>query len=285
VHVTVNGVRLFFDVAGEKLVADGPAMRERPTVLLLHGGPGFDHTMFKPFFAALAEVAQVIYLDHRGNGRSEHGDPALWTLDQWGDDIRSFCDALGIEKPIVLGYSFGGFVAQSYATRHPGHPGKLILYSTAPVLLDEPVLDAFEAIGGAEVRAVAAAYFADRSPENTERFRSICFPLYNTKPADPGTTKRWIVNNAVSKHFFEGEGKRLDFRPALSRICCPTLVVAGGKDPRCPPEFARMIAAAIRPELVQLASFDECGHGPHVEEPERTMALLKEFIARPVRAS
>ena len=58
-HVTVNGVRLFFDVAGEKLVADGPAMRERPTVLLLHGGPGFDHTMFKPFFAALAEVAQV----------------------------------------------------------------------------------------------------------------------------------------------------------------------------------------------------------------------------------
>jgi pimeloyl-ACP methyl ester carboxylesterase len=63
---------------------------------------------------------------------------------------------LGIEKPIVLGYSFGGFVAQSYAIRHPDHPAKLILYSTAPVLLDDPVLDAFEAIGGVEARAVAA---------------------------------------------------------------------------------------------------------------------------------
>ena len=142
-HVTVNGLRLFFDVIGEKLVPDGNRMRERPTVLLLHGGPGFDHSMFKPAFAPLADVAQLVLLDHRGNGRSDNGDPALWTLDQWGDDLRAFCDALGIESPVVLGYSFGGFVAQSYAIRHPDHPAKLILYSTAPVLLDEPVLDAF----------------------------------------------------------------------------------------------------------------------------------------------
>ena len=276
--VKVNGVRLFFDVDGEKLVTDGPRMRERPTLLLLHGGPGFDHTMFKPTFAALADTAQVIYLDHRGNGRSEHGDPALWTLEQWGDDVRGFCDALGIEKPIVLGLSFGGFVAQSYATRHPTHPGKLVLYSTAPVLEDGPVLDAFEAIGGAEVRAVAAAYFAGRTPETTAAFRSICFPLYNTKPMDPDLTRRWIVNDAVSVRFFEGEGKRLDFRPVLGRIACPTLVVAGAKDPRTPPAFARMIADAIRPELVRLEIFEGCGHGPHVEEPERAMALLRSFI-------
>jgi pimeloyl-ACP methyl ester carboxylesterase len=67
----------------------------------------------------------------------------------------------------VLGYSFGGFVAQSYAIRHPNHPAKLILYSTAPVLLDEPVLDAFEAIGGADAREVAARYFADRTEATT----------------------------------------------------------------------------------------------------------------------
>jgi len=70
-HVLVNGVRLFFDVEGLGLVPDGPRMRQRPTVLLLHGGPGFDHTMYKPAFSALAEVAQVIYYDHRGQGRSD----------------------------------------------------------------------------------------------------------------------------------------------------------------------------------------------------------------------
>ena len=279
-HTMVNGVRLFFDVAGEKVVAEGPRMRERPMLLLLHGGPGFYHSMFKRSLAPLAEVAQLIYLDHRGNGRSERGDPELWTLDQWGDDVRAFCDTLGIVKPIVLGYSFGGFVAQSYTTRHPDHPAKLMLYSTAPMLDDAPVLDAFEKIGGAEVRAVAAAYFADRTPENTTAFRATCFPLYNTKPGDPNLGLRWIINNAVSTHFFEGEGKRFDFQPLLDRIACSTLVVAGAKDPRCPLLFAQMIVDSIRPGLARLAVFHECGHGPHVEEPARAIMLLREFVSQ-----
>ena len=65
-HVLVNGVRLFFDIEGAKLVPDGPVMREKPTLLLLHGGPGFDHSIYKPAYSALADIAQIIYLDHRG---------------------------------------------------------------------------------------------------------------------------------------------------------------------------------------------------------------------------
>ena len=132
-HVEVNGVRLFFDVEGAKLIPDGAAMREKPTLLLLHGGPGFDHALYKPAYAALADVAQVIYLDHRGNGRSDAGPKEAWTLAQWGDDVRAFCDALGIVHPIVLGVSFGGMVAMAYATRHPAHPSKLVLVSTEAI--------------------------------------------------------------------------------------------------------------------------------------------------------
>ncbi len=66
--VQVNGARLFFDVEGAVLVPDGPRMREKPTLLLLHGGPGFDHSIYKPAFSAVADLAQVIYLDHRGCG-------------------------------------------------------------------------------------------------------------------------------------------------------------------------------------------------------------------------
>src|SRR6187431_2322270 len=129
-HVSVNGVRLFFDVEGAKLVPDGPVMREKPVLLMLHGGPGFDHSIYKPAYSALADIAQIIYLDHRGNGRSEDGPRERWTLAQWGDDVRAFCDALGIVDPIVLGASFGGMVALAYATRHPAHPSRLILIST-----------------------------------------------------------------------------------------------------------------------------------------------------------
>jgi proline iminopeptidase len=278
-HIVVNGVRLFFDVVGEKLIPDRARMHERPTVIMLHGGPGFDHSMFKPAFVPLVDCAQLIMLDQRGNGRSEHGDPRLWTLAQWGDDVKAFCEVLGIEKPIVLGYSFGGFVAQSYAIRHPDHPAKLVLYSTAPVLRDEPVIDAFEAIGGKEVRAVALRYFAHRTEATTAEFRRVCFPLYHQVPEDPAWMERSVSNLAVSIHFFEGEGRTFDFRPGLGRIACPTLVVGGAKDPRCPPVLTRMFGDGIRADLLRLEMFDACGHGPHTEEPERVIAMLRDFIA------
>jgi proline iminopeptidase len=67
-HVEVKGTRLWFDVDGPALVPDGPRMRERPTVVLLHGGPGsFDHSYFKPDFARLSQAAQVVHLDLRGH--------------------------------------------------------------------------------------------------------------------------------------------------------------------------------------------------------------------------
>ncbi|WP_424674246.1 alpha/beta fold hydrolase [Candidatus Binatus sp.] len=157
-RVKIGDVRLFFDVEGAKLRPDGAKMREAPTIVLLHGGPGFDHSNFKPDFSPMAEIAQVVYLDHRGNGRSDRGDRSKWNLAQWGDDVRSFCEALEIERPIVMGVSFGGMVAMSYATRHPEHPGKLVLSSTAAVSRQDRSLEMFERLGGAEVREAAAIF-------------------------------------------------------------------------------------------------------------------------------
>src|SRR3546814_6949868 len=70
-RILVNGVRLFFDVEGAALVADGPRLRRRPTLIVLHGGPGADHSTLKPWFARFADVAQAVWLDHRANGRSD----------------------------------------------------------------------------------------------------------------------------------------------------------------------------------------------------------------------
>ena len=70
-QVEVNGTRLWFDVDGPALVPDGSQMRQRPTVVLIHGGPGsYDHSYFKPGFTPLTERAQVVYLDLRDHGRS-----------------------------------------------------------------------------------------------------------------------------------------------------------------------------------------------------------------------
>src|SRR5580704_3862530 len=79
-NISVNGVRLFFDVDGAGFVPDGPIMREKPVMLLLHGGPGADHSLFKPSFSQLADLVQLVYLDHRGCGRSERGSVSSWNL-------------------------------------------------------------------------------------------------------------------------------------------------------------------------------------------------------------
>ncbi len=126
--VTVNGAKLYFDVDGEGLTPDGTVMREKPTVIMVHGGPGADHSIAKPYFSQLTDIAQVIYYDHRGNGRSDLGKKEDWNLSQWGDDLKGLCDALGIAKPIVIGTSFGGFTTLSYATRPPQPCGGLGSY-------------------------------------------------------------------------------------------------------------------------------------------------------------
>ena len=84
-RIKIEDGALFFDTEGSKLRADGPRMCEVPTLILLHGGPGFDHTTFKPAMSSLAEVAQIVYLDHRGQGRSERAGEERLRLNSWAD--------------------------------------------------------------------------------------------------------------------------------------------------------------------------------------------------------
>lgn len=288
-HVSVNGVRLFFDVEGAKLVPDGPVMREKPVLLMLHGGPGADHSIYRPAYSALADVAQIVYLDHRGNGRSEDGPRESWNLAQWGDDVRAFCDALGIVDPIVLGASFGGMVALAYATRHPAHPSKLVLISTeaAGGSYRERRVALFERFGGPEVGALARRRFlqpeAPLDQEARDAWRRLAMPVYTRIPRDPDMARRAINRPEVALHWFAkpgGESDTFNMFPELDRIRCPTLVIGGEDDPMHPIESQADLAAALPPSLVQFERFADCGHGVVPDAPERAMALLREFILK-----
>jgi proline iminopeptidase len=286
-HVLVNGVRLFFDVEGASLVPDGPAMREKPTLLLLHGGPGADHSIYKPDYSALADIAQVIYLDHRGNGRSDDGPKETWTLAQWGDDVRAFCDALGIANPIVLGASFGGMVALAYATRHPAHPSKLILISTqaAGGSHRERRVALFEHFGGPELGALARRRFMEaqgHDEASLAAWRRLALPHYFRTPRHPDVARRALSRPQVLQWFTKpgGESLTFDLFPDLHRIRCPTLVMGGEDDPIHPIESQADIAAALPAHLVQFEPFADCRHAVVPDAPERAMAVIRDFIAR-----
>jgi proline iminopeptidase len=286
-HVSVNGVRLFFDVEGAKFAPEGPIMRERPTLLMLHGGPGADHSIYRPAYSALSDLAQIIYLDHRGNGRSDDGPRESWNLAQWGDDVRAFCDALGIADPIVLGASFGGMIALSYATRHPAHPAKLVLISTeaAGGSYVERRVELFERFGGPEAGALARRRFLELrghpDQASLDAWRRLAMPHYTRIPRDPDAARRMISRPEVLSWFSKPGGESSSFNMLADRIQCPTLVLGGEDDPIHPIESQADIAAALPAHLVQFERFANCRHAVVPDAPERAMAVMRDFIQRP----
>jgi pimeloyl-ACP methyl ester carboxylesterase len=277
-RIKIDGaVRLFVDINGLGLVPDGPAMVQRPTVLLLHGGPGLDHSMYKGADAmVLDDIAEVVFYDHRGNGRSDRGTPDQWTLDTWADDVVRLCDALGIEQPVVFGASFGGFVAQRYLARHPDHPGKVVLACTSARLDPDVVAKSFARLGS-EVAGAAARDFFGGDLSAMPAFLEHCIPLYATKPVDPDAILRVVMNLDVMGHFFGGEAKTMDLRDGLAAARCPVLVLGGEVDPVMPPEVVQEVVNALPAHVVR---FEELPGVSHLEVGggQPAAAIVRAFV-------
>jgi pimeloyl-ACP methyl ester carboxylesterase len=273
-----DGTRIFVEVIGRRLVPDGPEMRERPTMLLLHGGPGFDHSTLANIFQPLGDELQLIAIDHRGQGRSDGDDSAQWNLARWVPDIPELCDALELERPIILGQSFGGVVALAVAARYPDLPSKLVVSSSLAKFRPDRAFPMFERLGGAHVREVAERHFRELTDESADEFLRVCLPVYNTTPLEPDVLARVRMKTEVGNHFFRNEGFDVDLFPELGNIRCPTLVLGGELDPITPIADAEDIAAAI--PQAELRIFEGAGHGVFRDKPEEALEVIREFILR-----
>ncbi len=238
-----------------------------------------DHSTMKPDFNPLADVAQLVYYDHRGQGRSDSDKSENWNLDQWADDLRGLIDTLGVKNPVVLGLSFGGFVAQNYAIRHSDRLHKLILASTVARMLPERVFEAFEQFGGSKARETAENFWGGPTEENTATYMRDCLPLYNRTEFDEEVGQRAIWTPAVIEHFSKpgGENWTFDFRDGLEAISCPTLVTAGDIDPVTPITGVEEMASHIPDSVRQLEVFTDCGHGVHHDDPG-AFDVMKKFL-------
>lgn len=272
-------VRLFVDIEGPQWRARGPALHEVPTLVLIHGGPGFDHASFKPFFSGLNDIAQIVYFDLRGHGRSSPRPSAEWTLDVFADDVVRLCDALGVHKPIVLGQSFGGFVAQRYLARHPAHPSKVILSSTTHHLGLQRKVAWFEKLGGPQAGQAAHDFWTRPGPDTWAPYEQWCRPLYNTTPQDREAGQRTRFSPDILFTWAAGEQQTMQLLPGLAQVRCPVLVMAGDTDPVTPIEDAMEIAAALPSPWGQLERFAHVGHGPWRDDPQKTLAVLRKFLS------
>src|SRR6202035_1839897 len=130
-YANIRDTRIFFDVTGPGLVPDGDSMREKRPAFVIHGGPGGDHTDAKTACAPLSDRLQLVYFDHRGQGRSARGDTEKYTLDENVEDLEALRRHLGFGPIVSIGTSYGGMVAMAHAARFPEAVSHLILIATA----------------------------------------------------------------------------------------------------------------------------------------------------------
>jgi len=284
-RLNVNDTQLFFDVEGAGLVPDGDGLTQRPTLVVLHGGPGFDHTYFKPFLSPLGDTFQIVYVDLRGQGRS--GRPAIetCTLEQMADDVAALCAGLGIERPIILGHSAGGFVTLTLTTRHPHLAERLILVDTAAATAAmSDSMSILQQRNGAQARAAAERMFGgDFSDPALNDFIRLVFPAYLANPSNMAslgpTIGRCNFNPEVAAFYFSKRAPLYDLRDKLAGIRQPTLVLVGEQDWLTPPGTAQALAAGLPgSELVVLP---DAGHFAFVEQPDIFNTAVRQFAAAP----
>ena len=254
-------------------------------MLLMHGGSGLDHTYFRPWLDTLSDQVQLIYYDQLGQGRSTRPESYEGiSMSTWADEADALRASLGFDRIILLGHSFGGFIAQEYALRHGDHLDGLILCDTAPVLDYQDVIMANAQSRGTpeQVQAVIAGLSAPVADDASfQQLWTTILPLYfNTY--DPKVAKQMDDATQYSAQGFnQGMGVCLPTFNVLSRlgeITVPTLVMAGRHDWITPPPQAAERLHAGLPNS-KLVIFEESGHFPFIEEHDKFVTTVSDWVS------
>jgi pimeloyl-ACP methyl ester carboxylesterase len=284
-RISLGDVSLWFDVSGPSVIPQGDTTVERPVLVTVHGGPGLDHMTVKPALGPLAEDLQVLYFDLRGHGRSDRSRAEFWNMQTWADDLRRLCDALGLDKPVVLGSSFGGDVALAYAGLFPDHPGGVILTNTTGNLSDQQrTIEAFGRLGGPEAAEVARRAYADKTGDYQAEFLRVCYPLYSATPGwaeESGQFQaRMIKNIDVNLHYASQRASGFDPRSVAGAVRCPVLVLTGEDDPICPLPVVEEMVGRLPAETTRLVRLPGARHTIFRDRPDLAFPAVRNFVSQ-----
>ena len=279
----IRDTEIYFDVEGMGLVPDRRRMREQPVAFVIHGGPGGDHSGFKPGMAPLSQRMQLVYFDHRGQGRSARGDIAKYTLDENVEDMEALRRHLGLGPIVSIGTSYGGMVAMAHAARYPDSVSHLVLIVTAAHFgFNARARQIIAERGTAEQIEVCRQLWAGELTDvaKLRRFYDVMGPMYSTTfdpTAGSAARDRGILSPDAIDMAFKPGGflQTFDLRPELGRITAPTLICAGRHDWICPPEFSEEIHRLIPGS--DLRVFEHSSHAIRADEPQALLDAIAGF--------
>ena len=249
-------------------------------VIVLHGGPGLDHSMFRPYLDPLGDEFRLLYVDERGQGRSERVDPATLSLEVFARDVDLLAEALELEAFALLGHSFGAIIT----TYHAIELGTAAAYvisggadSSEALMAD--VEASLEALGEAG-NPIAESWEREKTVETDEQLHQLLrdqMPFHFHGEPPPGYGEETVGSPEVLRHFANAGYGDFDYRPKLANVQKPTLVVVGEDDRTTTPRAARVLQHGIRDS--ELVLIPAAGHMSLVERPEVYLDAVRRFLS------
>ncbi len=244
-------------------------------LLVLNGYAGTKADWDPGFIAALAADRELILLDHRGIGDSA-GDGEPFSIEDLAGDAAGAIGAIGLERPDVLGWSMGGFVALALALADPARVGKLVLLSTSAG-------GAATTLGDPDVRA-RVSDLSGTPREQASRLISLLFPPQRARMIDAAFGDVVAAARAALPHdVVRAQWRAMEAWEAqgaaerLGEISAPALVATGSEDVIVPPANSRALAAGI--PGAWLAPFPHSGHAFMADHPDSLARLISTFLA------
>jgi pimeloyl-ACP methyl ester carboxylesterase len=248
-------------------------------LIVLHGGPGMDHTMFRPYLDPLGDDFRVLYVDERGQGRSDRVDPQTLSLDVFARDVDFLAEALALDHFALLGHSFGAIVATYHATEIGSATAYVISGggdAAEAVLAD---VEASLAEMGAAGSPIASSWEQEKTVETEEQLRDLLrtqMPFHFHGEVPRGYGDETIGTPDVLRHFANAGYGDFDFRPKLGDVHKPALVVVGEHDRTTTPRAAFVLHEGLSNS--ELAVVPTAGHMSFVEQPEIYLDAVRRFL-------
>jgi len=274
--LTLDDARIFYEVVGSG-----------DPIIVVHGGPGLDHSYLRPGLDALASRNTLIYYDQRGTGRSTATlDSASINLDAFVEDIDALRQALGYEKVTVLAHSWGALIGLEYAARHPEFLRALILMNPVePGTRFRKQQQARQAAARTPEDSTDLATltssegFAAHDPATVSEvyrvmFRQTLKDRARISELDLDLAESTAKNGSEVARLLVGSMGEIDWWDRLSGILVPTLVLHGRYD-LIPVEMSRALAQAL--PFGRIAVLDS-GHFPFLEDRDGMLSAISSFF-------
>ena len=272
-----------FDIPGGKIYYEVTGTGTSTPLVVVNGGPGFDHTYLHIASAwdTLGKNRRIIFYDQRGDGRSgplKQGQSC--TLADQIADLEALRAHLGFEKWDMLGHSWGGYLSMAYSARHPERISHLMIVdSAAPKFADTLFLFAqiFPEITERRNGYTFADEMGDKAASDASIHDYLTMLFYSAEKRDAFVAQ--MSSGAYNKTVFQSvisDLPRFDLNPELPKYKFPVMVVTGRYDINVAPQVAYKIHQAIPGS--RFVVFEKSGHIPFYEEPEAFVHAAEEFL-------